>query len=167
MKKPPGLRIRLSSNNGFPPVFSYFHMFICQKDKIKIDLPSSYQCTLQRAQWIASNTLSEKGSLCVAITERTAGIPRSRPNWIWASCSSLGATDMVITFLSRRYPPKLATPQPTSRTTLVRFPHSMLGSVCLKMRRSNQPLGKKLNQEILDLHSDSKKNITTFLINWI
>jgi hypothetical protein len=92
-------------------------------------LPSAYQWTLHLAQWMTSNELSGKGSFCVPITAKNAGIPRSSANWIWASCSSLGAKDMVMTFLSSKYPPKLATPHPTSRTVLVWIPHWMFGKI--------------------------------------
>lgn len=40
----------------------------------------------------------------------------------------------MITFLSSNVPPKLATPQPTSRTTLTFFPHSRTGNVYGKTR---------------------------------
>lgn len=60
------------------------------------------QGTLQRAQWIRSKTEPGKGNLLVPMAPNMAGIPRSRANCTWASCTSLGANDMVRTSFSNR-----------------------------------------------------------------
>jgi len=75
-----------------------------------------------------SYTLAGYGCLMVPMTPIMAEMPRSRANWICASCSSLGATDMTLVSKGSRYPAKLATPQPMSRATRTCLPQGQVGN---------------------------------------
>jgi hypothetical protein len=63
----------------------------------------------QREQWAISNDRAGYGMRFAAITPRIAGTPLSRANCTWDTWVSLGANDIVSTFLSSKYAPQLAT----------------------------------------------------------
>ena len=101
----------------------------CLSYKKEKYIPSLVQLTLQREQCIMSKAWLGYNNRLVANAAAIAGTPRSRANWIWFSWTSLGATDIVTTFRDSKYAPKLATPQPTSRTTRICRPKVISGII--------------------------------------
>jgi len=60
----------------------------------------------------------------------------------------LGANDIASTSLSKRKPPKLATPHPTSSITRVRLPQAMSGTVYITKALLDEMLNKSSKQTI-------------------
>ena len=110
-----------------------------ERFKQREELPSRVQLILHLEQWIRSNAWLGNNNRCVANTATMAGTPRSRANWIWFSWKSFGATERVVTLRCIKKAPKLATPQPTSKATLVLWPNAISGTICtfnFKLARS-------------------------------
>jgi hypothetical protein len=74
-----------------------------------VTLPYLAHGMRQREQCAMSKDRAGYGMRFSAMMPSIAGTPLSKANWIWETCVSRGANDIVNTFFRSKYAPQLAT----------------------------------------------------------